>query len=118
MSCCAATWVGPDRAHCCRRTRGCGQVFDDAALYDIHRRAGTCLDPRTLGLLQTATGSGYEPLTTLAGTSDHRWRRHSRSTLGSCGEDGRRSGERGEVDVPHPTSTTGRTNHSSSSRDP
>jgi hypothetical protein len=50
------TWVGPDRAHCCRRTRGCGQVFDDAALYDIHRRAGTCLDPRTLGLVQTRNG--------------------------------------------------------------
>ena len=28
----------------------------DAALYDAHRRSGTCVDPRTLGLVQTRNG--------------------------------------------------------------
>jgi hypothetical protein len=56
MTCCAMTWVGPDRAHCYRRTRGCGHVFDDAALYDAHRHNGSCLDPRTLGLVPTRNG--------------------------------------------------------------
>lgn len=39
MSCCGTEWVGPDRAHCCRRFGGCGAVFDDAALWDTHRPA-------------------------------------------------------------------------------
>lgn len=45
LTCCERTWVGPDRAHCCRRHRGCGHVFDDPGLWDDHRRAGRCLDP-------------------------------------------------------------------------
>lgn len=56
MSCCGREWVGPDRAHCCVRTRGCGQVFDDAELWDAHRTAGGCTDPRMLGLVQTRNG--------------------------------------------------------------
>ena len=56
MACCGKTWVGPDRAHCCRRTRGCGHVFDDATLYDAHRRNGNCLDPGILDLVQTRNG--------------------------------------------------------------
>ena len=34
MCCCGRRWVGVDRAHCCRRTAGCGHVFDDVALWD------------------------------------------------------------------------------------
>ncbi|WP_425414240.1 FDXHR family putative zinc-binding protein [Pseudonocardia asaccharolytica] len=56
MSCCGLVWVGVDRAHCCRRTGGCGRVFDDAALWDAHRKGGVCLDPATLGLVQTRNG--------------------------------------------------------------
>ncbi|RZT88452.1 hypothetical protein EV383_5394 [Pseudonocardia sediminis] len=56
MTCCGREWVGPDRAHCCARTGGCGQVFDDAVLWDSHRKAGHCLDPRTLDLVQTRNG--------------------------------------------------------------
>lgn len=56
LTCCERTWVGPDRAHCCRRHRGCGHVFDDPDLWDDHRRSGRCLDPLALGLTQTATG--------------------------------------------------------------
>jgi hypothetical protein len=40
MICCGRRWVGVDRAHCCRRTAGCGHVFDDVALWDRHRRRG------------------------------------------------------------------------------
>jgi hypothetical protein len=56
MSCCGLEWVGLDRAHCCRRTGGCGRVFDDAELWDAHRKRGTCGDPRELGLVQTRNG--------------------------------------------------------------
>lgn len=56
MWCCEREWVGPDRAHCCVRTGGCGHVFDDAELWDTHRRRGTCLDPAGLGLTQTRNG--------------------------------------------------------------
>ena len=56
MSCCGLSWVGVDRAHCCRRTGGCGAVFDDVELWDAHRTAGRCLDPRTLELRQTRNG--------------------------------------------------------------
>ncbi len=56
MACCGVEWVGVERAHCCRRTGGCGHVFDDAALWDVHRRDGRCTDPRVLNLLQTRNG--------------------------------------------------------------
>jgi hypothetical protein len=56
MACCDMTWVGPDRAHCCLRTGGCGRVFDDAALFDAHRPRGACRDPRSLGLVPTRNG--------------------------------------------------------------
>lgn len=62
LTCCGATWVGADRAHCCRRFGGCGRVFDDAALWDAHRDNGTCLDPRTLDLVQTRNGIWLRPL--------------------------------------------------------
>ena len=54
-TCCAREWVGADRAHCCARAgfAGCGQVFDDAELFDAHRDDGRCHDPRDLGLGQT-----------------------------------------------------------------
>jgi hypothetical protein len=63
MSCCGLSWVGPDRAHCCRRSRGCGAVFDDAGLFDAHRRRGACLDPRELDLVQTKNGIWLRGLT-------------------------------------------------------
>jgi len=56
MTCCGVSWVDAERAHCCRRTGGCGQVFDDAPLFDTHRRDGICLDPRDLNLIQTTNG--------------------------------------------------------------
>jgi len=62
MTCCGMSWVGPDRAHCCRRTHGCGHVFDDAALFDAHRHNGSCLSPKTLGLIQTRNGIWLQPL--------------------------------------------------------
>jgi hypothetical protein len=57
-ACCGKDWVGADRAHCCARARyvGCGEVFDDAELFDAHRLAGGCADPRRLGLVQTKNG--------------------------------------------------------------
>lgn len=51
ISCCGSSWVGAERAHCCRRTGGCGQVFDDARLFDRHRRYNRCVDPAELGLV-------------------------------------------------------------------
>jgi hypothetical protein len=62
MFCCGVGWVGVDRAHCCRRTRGCGHVFDDVVLWDRHRRYGRCLDPRTLDLIATTDGTWLRAL--------------------------------------------------------
>lgn len=31
-------------------------MFDDAELWDFHRKAGSCRDPRALGLVQTRNG--------------------------------------------------------------
>ena len=56
QSCCDRTWVGADRAHCCIRTGGCGNIFDDAELFDAHRDRGACTDPRTLNLVPTKNG--------------------------------------------------------------
>jgi hypothetical protein len=69
MSCCGTSWVGVDRAHCCRRTGGCGHVFDDALLWDAHRPARRCVDPHSLGLMQTTTGIW---LRAASGTNDAR----------------------------------------------
>ncbi|SDH72626.1 hypothetical protein [Pseudonocardia oroxyli] len=49
---CGARWAGMDRAHC----RACCHTFDDAALFDTHRPAGTCLAGRDLDLVQTKNG--------------------------------------------------------------
>jgi len=77
QSCCELTWVGVDRAHCCRRTGGCGLVFDDAELFDAHRPGGTCADPRALGgLVQTKNGI---------------WLRASSSQLSGSSRAGRRA---------------------------
>ena len=54
IACCGRRWAGPDRAHCCRRHRGCGHVFDDADLWDAHRPRGRCLPPDELGLALTS----------------------------------------------------------------
>ena len=62
MVCCGMRWVGVDRAHCCRRTAGCGHVFDDVALWDRHRRRGRCLDPRSLDLIPTTDGTWLRAL--------------------------------------------------------
>ncbi len=62
MFCCGARWVGVERAHCCRRTAGCGHVFDDVVLWDRHRRDGRCLDPRTLDLIPTTDGTWLRAL--------------------------------------------------------
>jgi hypothetical protein len=56
ISCCGARWIGVDRAHCCRRTGGCGRVFDDAVLWDRHRRYRRCLDPRSVSMIRSAEG--------------------------------------------------------------
>lgn len=64
MSCWGRDWVGLERAHCCRRTAGCGKVFDDVQLFDAHRRGGGCGDPRAMGLVQTVTESGCAPWST------------------------------------------------------
>jgi hypothetical protein len=56
MTCCGSTWVGVERAHCCRRTSGCGAVFDDAVLWDAHRSRAGCADPRSMDLVQTRNG--------------------------------------------------------------
>ncbi len=56
VTCCARTWAGPDRAHCCHRYHGCGHVFDNPTLFDTHRPHGDCLDPQQLGLTQTKNG--------------------------------------------------------------
>jgi len=56
MTCCGMTWVGPDRAHCCRRTLTCGHVFDDADLYDAHSHGGTFLAHARSALVPTRNG--------------------------------------------------------------
>ena len=58
VACCGREWVGADRAHCCARAGlpGCGEVFDDADLFDAHRLNGVCANPRALGLVQTKNG--------------------------------------------------------------
>ena len=40
-TCCGRSWVGDERSHCCVRTRGCGEVFDDVDLFDAHRIVGS-----------------------------------------------------------------------------
>lgn len=52
-------WVGVDRAHCCCRTDGCGQVFDDAHLWDAHRPARVCMWTPARGWCKPKTGSGW-----------------------------------------------------------
>lgn len=61
MLCCGVTWVKIERAHC-RRTGGSGHVFDDAALWDQHRRHRHCLDSRTLDLIHTSDGTWLRAL--------------------------------------------------------
>jgi len=61
MTCCGSSWVGAERAHCCRRTGGCGGVFDDAELWDAHRPRSMCADPRALQLVQTKNGIWLRP---------------------------------------------------------
>jgi hypothetical protein len=53
VSCCGLRWEGVERAHCCRRTGGCGRVFDTPRLFDRHRRVRGCLDPAGLDLIHT-----------------------------------------------------------------
>jgi hypothetical protein len=60
MACCGSSWVGVERAHCCRRTGGCGYVFDTAQLWDAHRPQAGCIDPRSLDLVQTKNGIWLE----------------------------------------------------------
>jgi hypothetical protein len=52
-TCCGRSWVGDERSHCCVRTRGCGEVFDDVELFDSHRIVGCCVSPWVMGLVQT-----------------------------------------------------------------
>ena len=52
-TCCGRSWVGDERSHCCVRTRGCGEVFDDVDLFDAHRVVGCCVSPWVMGLVQT-----------------------------------------------------------------
>ena len=52
-TCCGRSWVGDQRSHCCARTRGCGEVFDDVELFDAHRIVGCCVSPWVIGLVQT-----------------------------------------------------------------
>ncbi|MGH3512113.1 MAG: hypothetical protein ACRDRB_07530 [Pseudonocardiaceae bacterium] len=57
MSCCGISWVGVDRAHCCRRTGGCGHVFDDALLWDTHRSTRLCVEPTPTQKRRACSGS-------------------------------------------------------------
>lgn len=61
---CTIDWHGTERAHCCRRTGGCGHVFDTAELWDEHRllRGRGCLSPTDLGLLRSTDGVWVHPL--------------------------------------------------------
>ncbi len=73
---CGAAWMGPVRAHC--GSPDCHRTFDDAELFDAHRRRGRCTDPAELGL----TGKGGiwqrpDPALT-AGAAAHRARASSR----------------------------------------
>jgi hypothetical protein len=52
-TCCGRSWVGGERSHCCVRTRGCGEVFDDVELFDAHRIVRCCVSPWVMGLVQT-----------------------------------------------------------------
>ena len=52
-TCCGRSWVGGERSHCCDRTGGCGEVFDDVELLDAHRIVGCCVSPWVMGLVQT-----------------------------------------------------------------
>jgi hypothetical protein len=56
MSCCDTGWGEVDHARCSHRTGGCGHVFD-AQLWDAHRPARMCVDPRSLGWCTPKTGS-------------------------------------------------------------
>jgi hypothetical protein len=56
---CGAQWFGLDRAHC---TSCPGHAtFDDVALYDAHRPRGTCLPPRSVGLVRNKGGVWQRP---------------------------------------------------------
>jgi hypothetical protein len=44
------------RAHCCERSGGCGEVFDDGELFDQHRLHGECGWPSRLGLVRNKGG--------------------------------------------------------------
>jgi hypothetical protein len=68
LRCCGREWVGSDRAHCCARDgfAGCGEVFDDAELFDAHRLGGRCAMPRRLGLLKTKNGIWLRTLSLLS----------------------------------------------------
>ncbi len=84
MFCCGVEWAGADRAHCCRRTGGCGHVFDDAGLWDQHRRNGRCLDPRSIDLVLTTNGLWLRTLESEAASESPRRRaRPARSRVKS-----------------------------------
>lgn len=46
---CDTTWTGTSRCHC----SGCHQTFSSITSFDAHRRRFQCLDPATIGLVQT-----------------------------------------------------------------
>jgi hypothetical protein len=53
---CGVSWWGILRAHCCKRSGGCGEVFDDGELFDQHRLQGECGWPSRLGLVRNKGG--------------------------------------------------------------
>jgi hypothetical protein len=53
---CGVSWWGILRAHCCERSGGCGEVFDDGELFDQHRLHGECGWPSRLGLVRNKGG--------------------------------------------------------------
>lgn len=55
---CGSQWTGAGRAHC--TAKNCHQTFGGVTSFDAHRKQygehGSCIDPATLGLVQTEKG--------------------------------------------------------------
>ena len=57
---CGASWFGLERTHCAAPR--CHRTFDDLRLYEAHRIADGCANPRHLGLVCNKGGIWVDPL--------------------------------------------------------
>lgn len=57
---CAARWTGLTPCHC----SSCHLTFGGVRGFDRHRKAGSCLDPASLGLELSDTGIWMQPAPT------------------------------------------------------